>query len=102
MLTATLNWRPPKAGYVVRPIKRIPPLRALAFQELYCGAVEGCIVWVKPGYVRGRWTVRARSPSIRGVVRHYNTLEAALATGLQDAQDAIVTARIRVLLQARG
>jgi len=71
------------------------------FQERYVGTTEGCIVWVLRGYVRGVWLVRARSPSIRGVVRRYPTLEAALATGLQDAQDAIVTARIRALLKAQ-
>lgn len=58
-------------------------------------------MWVMRGRVCGVWVVTARSPSIRGTVRRYPTLEAALATGLQDAQDAIVTARIRALLKAQ-
>jgi hypothetical protein len=103
MLTVGTNWRVPACGYVTNQLRQVPP-PAVGGRIWFEGRVEGCVIVACPrqnSYATGPWAVTAKSDSVRGIVATYRTKADALANGLLDAQDAIVTARIRALLKAQ-
>jgi hypothetical protein len=103
MLKVGTNWRVPACGYVTNPLRQVPP-PAVGGRIWFAGRIEGCVIVACPlqnNYSAGQWTVTAQSDSVRGRVATYRTKADALANGLLDAQDAIVTARIRALLKAQ-